>query len=417
MMTADLDAEQVDGLVTYVEHLEQVYGRGLTYRELREHVTDPDTDDAMGEPALQDHLHAAVTSGQLETAGAGNDVYYWTADAPADDPIYLEIVDAVSDELDEDPHPPDTDTDWDEVRRTRLDPVTYPKDETPYGNMLPRWDIEQAHGWVERSGWTVTGRQHDKLAEHEVFSAAYTTSEQGDVTVEYTVVDRADDTAVQFEGIFRRDGDEFRIPTGTPQQRYLATILDDIAVPHRAAALNQYAVEVAEDIDSHEELGAYQDALADLRGMALLEAEVDMATWARRRGQLQGVIDAKEAGKDIPSRFRSSGDLRSLAEQDIETLEAYLEEVEARFDEALFQEQQRYETLGDVTAYLMDEIVREDTRLRQRQWVDDTEDQALLDALDDGRGGKAAAQVRQKWTEYVDAFETRLVDTVEAKLG
>lgn len=416
--------EQVqDSFLDYFQHLERVYGPGLSYDTLQDHVTDPVTGEPISSQLLTTVLREHVRDGTLSMIGAGDDVYYWSDDLPADissvDEVYEEIITATSAEIDADPYPPGH-GDWDEIRETELEPLHYPAEETPYGNTLPVWDAEQTYNWVRRNNWITQEAVNDMHGDATTVTAT-TTVNDGTVTMEYTVEDADELTTVEMRGIFRKPvGDEHAVAPGSPQRRYLASVLHDIGTPNRFARLNREVIEAAADINSFTDLGRYQDALDELRGLGARYRERRdetgrAAAWARRKGQLQGIIRAKESGRDIPDRFRSDGNLAGLAEQDIGTLRQYLDAVNQRVDDGLVSDHSTYGAIDGLHGFLV-ELVRDDSGLKQRQWADDIADDALLDAVSTGRGGQAAENVAAKWDEYIDAYERRLVDTVRAKL-
>ncbi len=411
-----------DTATAYLAELEDLYGRGLTQDEFQEHTAVPAADaDAL--------VTDAVRAGDMLEYRIDDDTYLWTTDdrgRPRQADAFTALIRGESRQLkaDDDRYRDG----WADQVAAALTPVQVPADETPWDATLPRWDPVQTAQWAERyaaggADWTPTALSTDHITGETALTVTADPRQDGSVTLRYTVDDHGDAATVQLAGVFRRLPDADWDPQPDARHRYLSSILTDIGAVDRHAHLNELVIDAAADINSRAALGRYRDVLDGLRDLDVGDRRGDaatadrMQTWARRKGQLQGLLAAKEADRDIPDSFRSDGALAAPGERDAAVLERYLAEVDARLDEDYLADADLYQHCGALASTLVDMVVREDTRLRQRDWPDALDDDTLLASVRDGRGGDASRHVRAKWDEYVDAYVRRMETAADAKLG
>lgn len=378
---------------------ERHYGRGVTRDEIYEMVQDPETKKPLASRTLSGLLHRGISQGDLAPIIQGDEIYYWSPrnakKLPKETKKVPEVLDVYAEEIEEDPYPPETEREWEEIRYTTLEPLTYDKDYTPYGNYLPRWDVDAIQEWSKRNEWQAVRRVVNKIEGFDHLTLGHTRKGDQAATIVYQVVDTEEKNTVGIEGVFRRGKYEenFHPPLGA-QDRYLAKILMDVSVPERFAKLNEFTVDLVEEVDSSTEAGAYKDLIRDTKDM---------------RYQFREKLANTQKASPWINLERQAIDLFNwVADKFGVNLNDYVEMIDLR---------PTHQNMAEVYDFLVEDIVRDDSDLKRRNWVQEMDDRELLDTIAEGRkGGKAAKKVKSKWEEYLDAFERRLDETVQAKL-
>lgn len=359
-----------------------------------------------------DTVQQAVHDGTLLEIDIGGKRTSWRLDeygAPADRDAFVHALPVETNQL---PH--EGRDQWAAVEAAWLQPLGIPTDRTPSGNTLPRLDADRTRQWAARNGWTISNAADDVLS-------VTTTARNGRITLDYRVRETDQTTYITMHGLFRRDtGQDWSID---PDHRgtYLAHVLTDIITPYRDAQVNKHVLQAAEDLPDD---ATYTDVLDDIRDLGRQYADDykqrrGTETWLQRKGQLQGLIHAKRNNEPVPDRFQSQGKLDGLAARDVDELEELLAVVDDYADEEYFADTRDdapvYDALHPFYRFLVDDIARQDSRLRRRDWPDRYRDDDLLHALQNGDGGDAAHHVTAKWEEYIDMFDRRLADTLAAQ--